>query len=345
MRVEKTVVFGVAIAMAFSVLARKAGCEPPYPPSSIVQSATFDSTPTIIRRAVGSDNWPITWCDDDSLFTSYGDGSGFEPRLKEKLSQGFARITGMPPAFEAVNIRSPSGETQGDGPKGAKASGMLMVDGRLYMWVRNTGNSQLVWSKDRGATWTWGFKFTESFGCPAFLNYGKNYEGARDSFVYTYSSDGPSAYVSYDTVVLARVPKDKITQRAAYEFFAGEKGGEAVWSNDIAARQAIFRYPGNCQRLDVIYHPVFRRYWLILGYNHESGWGIYDAPKPWGPWTTVFHTDRWDIRGTHGYRFPTKWISGDGKTLWLIFSGGVKYGYDAFCLRRLTLTTASGATQ
>ena len=37
-------------------------------------------------------------------------------------------------------------ETLGDGAKGKKASGMLMVDGVLYMWVRNAGNSQLAWS-------------------------------------------------------------------------------------------------------------------------------------------------------------------------------------------------------
>tara|TARA_B100000686_G_scaffold261408_1_gene274348 strand:- start:1286 stop:1456 length:171 start_codon:yes stop_codon:yes gene_type:complete len=27
----------------------------------------------------------------------------------------------------------------------------------------------------------------------------------------------------------------------------------------------------------------------------EGGFGLYDAPEPWGPWTTVFFTDQWDI--------------------------------------------------
>ena len=27
----------------------------------------------------------------------------------------------------------------------------------------------------------------------AFLNFGKNYQGARDNYVYTFSQDGPSA--------------------------------------------------------------------------------------------------------------------------------------------------------
>src|SRR5262249_5935856 len=103
--------------------------------------------------------------------------------------------------------------------KGAKASGMLMVGGVLYMWVRNTGNSQLAWSADHGRTWEWGFRFDTSFGSPAFLNAGRNYGAARDDFVYLYSQDGASAYESSDALVLARVPKSRLRDRSAYEFF------------------------------------------------------------------------------------------------------------------------------
>jgi hypothetical protein len=313
--------------------------QPPYPQSKVIAGVTFASPSTIIRKAIGSDNWPITWTDDDALFTAYGDGWGFEPRIKTKLSQGFARIEGFPPDFQAATVRSASGERIGDGQKGAKASGMLMAGGVLYMWVRNTGNSTMVWSPDRGATWTWGFRFTESFGCPAFLNFGKNYEGARDKFVYTYSSDGPSAYESYDGIVLARVPKDKITERSAYEFFRGaDPAGKPLWTPNLADRKSVFTYAGRCQRADVIYDAGIKRYLMALGFDHESGWGIFDAPEPWGPWTTAFCTDRWDVPGTHGYRLPTKWISPDGKTLHLVFSGTTAGGYDAFCVRRMTLT-------
>ena len=59
---------------------------------------------------------------------------------------------------------------------------MLMVGGVLYMWVRNVGNSRLVWSEDHGRTWQWGFHFSTSFGSPAFLNAGRNYNDARDDF-------------------------------------------------------------------------------------------------------------------------------------------------------------------
>jgi hypothetical protein len=215
-----------------------------------------------------------------------------------------------------------------------------MVDGVLFMGVRNVANSQLAWSEDRGQTWHWGFRFTESFGCPAFLNFRRNCQGARDEYVYTYSSDGPSAYESYDRVVMARTPKNRVRDRSAYKFFLRlDPSGRPLWSKDIDQRGAVFSYPKHCQRLDAVYNPGIRRYLLALGYNHDGGWGIFDAPEPWGPWTTAFHTESWGLGGTHGYRLPAKWIQPDGETLYLVFSGVSHNGtlYDAFCLRRITL--------
>jgi len=306
---------------------------PPYPASAAIRRVRFAPVSSIVRQAPGSDNWPLTWGEDDHLYSAYGDGWGFEPRTETKLSLGFARINGPPHGFRGVNLRSPSGERQGDGAKGPKASGLLMVSGALYMWVRNLGNSQLVWSQDHARTWQWGFRFEESFGCPAFLNFSRNYAGARDGYVYVYSSDGPSAYESYDRILLARAPVNRIRERGAWEFLLDSSG--PLWTKDIRQRGAAFTYPRHCQRLDVVYHPRLRRYLLALGYNHEGGWGLFDAPEPWGPWTTGFHTESWDLAGTHGYRLPAKWIEADGRTMYLVFSG-VKEN-DAFCVRKMTL--------
>jgi len=96
----------------------------------------------------------------------------------------------------------------------------------------------------------------------------------------------------------------------------------------------VFAYPANCGRVDVIYDPGIRRYLMALAYDHAGGWGLFDAPEPWGPWTTILHRE-WDIADTHGYRLPAKWISSDGLGLTLVFSG-LKPN-DAFCSRTLTL--------
>jgi hypothetical protein len=314
--------------------------EPPYPPSSTVRSVEFAPVPSIKTAAVGSDNWPITWGEDDHLYTAYGDGWGFKPTTEKKLSLGIARVAGTPDAFKGTNIRSPSIERTGDGPKGPKASGLIMVDGTLYMWVRNTNNSTLCWSEDGGSTWQWGFTFTTSFGCPTFLNFGPNYSGARDSYVYTYSQDGPGAYEPYDGLVLARVPADRIREQSAYSYFAGfDSSGKPVWTDQLSGRKPVFNYPGHCERADVVFSPGINRYLLALSFGSGEGWGIFDAPEPWGPWTTAFYTPDWGLGQTHGYRLPAKWLSKDGRSMYVVFSGR-RYqdrDYDAFSVRRAEL--------
>ena len=316
----------------------------PYPPSSVIQSIEWAPTATIIRKAKGSDNWPITWADDDALYTAYGDGNGFEPFVKEKLSLGLAKITGAPPAFHAENLRSQTAEAIGDGNRGRKASGFLCVNGILYLLVRNVTNSQLGWSSDHGASWSWAdWKFTESFGCPTFLNYGRDYSGARDRFVYVYSPDSDSAYERADRFVLARLPADKLGERTAYEFFVKlGSDRQPEWGSDISQRGAVFSHRNACYRSGISYNAGLKRYlWCQIGSGtdtrYSGGFAIYDAPEPWGPWTTVFYTDSWDIGPGESSSFPPKWISSDGLTVHLVFSGD-----DHFSVRRaiLRLTTA-----
>jgi hypothetical protein len=312
----------------------------PYPPSRVIARIDWEDKATIIRQARGSDNWPLTWGEDDHLYTAYGDGSGFDPTMREKLSLGFARIEGEPTKFTGVNVRAATLEQKGDDKAGKKASGLLMVEGVLYLWARNAGNAQLAWSNDYGKTWTWSdWKFTTGFGYPTFLNFGKNYAGARDAFVYVYSHDHDSAYHPADRMVLARVPKGQLKKRDAYEFLKGfGKKDEPIWTKDIDERGAVFTNKGKCYRSGISYNAALKRYlWsqILPGADprFKGGFGIYDAPEPWGPWTTVFYTEAWDVGPGETSSFPTKWMSADGKTLYLVFSGD-----DTFAVRKATIT-------
>lgn len=312
----------------------------PYPRSTVITGIEWASPESIVRKAKGSDNWPLTWADDDHLYTAYGDGWGFEPRVEKKLSMGFAKIIGGPDNFRGVNVRSPSGEARGQGAAGRKVSGMLMVDGMLYAWVRNAKNSQLGWSTDYGNSWTWSdWKFTTSFGYPTFLNFGKNYAGARDEFVYVYSNGSDSAYKAADRMVLARVPKDRIRDRKAYEFFVEPTSeGKAHWTREIEQRGSVFVHPRKCYRSGITYNAPLNRYlWCQVlpasknsgGPRFEGGFGIYDAPEPWGPWTTAFYAEHWDVGPGETNSLPTKWMSEDGKTVHLVSSGD-----DCFSVRK-----------
>jgi len=99
----------------------------------------------------------------------------------------------------------------------------------------------------------------------------------------------------------------------------------------------VFTSPGCCYRSSISYNAGLKRYlWVQTGLGEDTrfagGLAIYDAPEPWGPWTTVFATDAWDVGPGETASFPTRWISPDGCTLHLVFSGD-----DCFSVRRATL--------
>lgn len=318
--------------------------EAPYPKSNL--TIEFAPKKTIVRMAKGGDNWPSTWADDGYMYTAYGDGNGFLPKTDIKLSLGLAKVEGNPTLIKGYNIRSGSGERVGQGRAGTKASGILMVNGVLYMLVRNVQNSKLMWSADHGNTWeeaNW--KFDESFGCPTFLNYGKNYAGAIDSYVYIYSHDDESAYRSSDHQVLARVKKDNIKDWHNYEYFSGyDKAGIPKWSEDIRKRRPVFNNPGKSFRSGITYNEGLKKFlWCHPvqlsspdgGYadtRFKGGLGIFESDNPWGPWKTIFYTRQWDVGPGETVSIPPKWISENGRTCYLLFSGD-----DSFSVRKFTL--------
>lgn len=67
----------------------------------------------------------------------------------------------------------------------------------------------------------------------------------------------------------------------------------------------------------------------------EGGFAVCDAPEPWGPWTTVFVTEKWDVGLGDSASFPAQWMSTDGRSLYLVFSGD-----DHFAVRKARLTVA-----
>jgi CubicO group peptidase (beta-lactamase class C family) len=315
------------------------------PRSSLIKEIRWALTNTIRRAAAGSDNWPLTWADDGALYGTYGDGNGFEPFDEQKLSLGLARIDGTPEDFRGQNLRALSLRTTGDGAKGRKGSGILCLKGVLNLWMRNVGNSQLAWSSDHGATWSCAaWRFTNNFGCPTFVNFGRDYAGNRDGFAYVLSPDANDAYTVADRFVLARVPVDRIRERNAYEFFAGLTTAHSpIWKTDLNANSGVLENPASCYRPSVTFNAALNRFLLVhakpndrsrdaagkIDVRFNGGLAVYEAPQPWGPWSVVFETNDWDVGPGDSASFPSKWISDDGLTMHLVFSGN-----DSFSVRR-----------
>ena len=330
---------------------------PPYPRSSVIADVMWEPASQVCRlarggkRKDGSDNWPMTWADDGNLYTAYGDGYGFEPGVSKKPGLGFGVVIGDADDFVGINIRSDA-ENTGHGSSGEKASGLLMVENTLYMWARNANrkgmHSRLAWSTDHARTWEWCDWSFEEYGHPTFINYGPNYTGARDGYVYTVSQDHPSAYNAADHFVLMRVPKGQLADRSSYEFFVHcDDSGSPMWTRDVEQRGAVFTNPGYCGRSSITYDAGLHRYLWWQGLRRteeglgnregidtrfEGGFGVYDAPEPWGPWTTAYFVDKWDVGPGERGCFPTKWMSKDGRTVHLVFSGD-----DHFAVRKAVL--------
>lgn len=159
----------------------------------------------------------------------------------------------------------------------------------------------------------------------------------------TTSNSGASTY-------LARVPRWHVLERNAYRYFAGLDGrGRPIWNADQRKMQPIFtdRNPprpgcnGLCNMAspleDAVYDPGIRRYIATAQGQYVGQTSFYDAPHPWGPWTTVSYdnidpasgTGGWANLGTAGgeslgVHVVTAWISPDGLNLWLTYSSDGK---------------------
>jgi hypothetical protein len=311
---------------------------PPYPPSPVITSITWDNLSNIVRAANGSDNFPMTWASDGHQYTAWGDGKGFQG---PDAGLGVARISGPPESFTGTDLlRIPRSF------EGGKSYGIVAIDGKQYMWVGpNSGKSNwsetwIRWTDDNWKTWqrteTF-FTLADKFPLPTFLNFGQDYAGARDTFVYFYAYDvsNDSSGGPYEHIHMGRVQKADILTRSAYEFFNGLDGdGNPIWSSSVGTKQPVFSDSSSrgVGLVSVTYHPQSRRYLLVTthgsaGSAHfsQGGLGIFDAPKPWGPWTTVEYTDLWMGSTTLFFAdIATKqpdWLSADGRTFHLIFTG------------------------
>jgi hypothetical protein len=347
-----------SVACVAASLWRFGACAPaapagpaPYPPSPVIAGIAFDHD-TLVIAAPGSDQFGTTWASDGNLYAAWGDGGGFGGTNSEgRASLGVARLEGVPPEWRGLNIWGGVDPVSGQHAiLGKTSSGVVAVDQGVYLYVLEQGvwTSNHLWrTTDLGMSWEdLGQVFKEEDGAFAefgVIQFGPGYQGGRDGYVYGY---GVKPWP--DGLGLSRVRRSRLADRAAYEFFAGRDGaGHPIWTSDIRAQEPAFSDPaGIGWGVTCVFHPVLRRYLLAVRHNGDSGeWGLFDAPEPWGPWTTVAYgadLPAWtytpDPNGASRNRpawmhtFPAKWISEDGTTMWHISDRG-----DSFNLVRATL--------
>jgi hypothetical protein len=333
---------------------------PPYPPSQRIQSIEWHWE-THRTAAPGSDLWPVTWAGDDNLYTAWGDGGGFGGTDQDgRVALGFGRIEGPTEKFKGFNVNGGKhAENAASFAKRGKAGGMLSCHGVLYAWInRQNGawpdvDEGLAWSTNMARTWensSWVFpKGPGNFKPSTFINAGRDYGELPpdlEGFIYFYGIRQGN-----DTnIYLGRVRVNQIRERAAFEFLSGfGKRNAPAWSVDPRDAQPVFTDAHGLGDLPCVnYCPALNCFLLAIFHKGPGQLGIFDAPHPWGPWTTVGYYEDWGGMGVDGQgltcNFPQKWMSPDGLTLWCVFSAygsGAQQGvraHDQFNLVKATLT-------
>ena len=277
----------MVIATLWAAAAIGAAAESPTPPGPLPKGVAFHHE-TLWRSDGRGDNWCLTWAADDSQVTSMDDGNWLGTELY--YHNHLYRILGGPEGFTRQDIPAYP-ELVGEAGSWF-GYGIVAVDGLLYSAISKTpGPSwsgpfrgiKLLRSADNGGTWQRidrdgsareiGYLdearnevnpgemfFLEEFGLPHrqqpaypfsfvdFVQHGRDNVAARDAYLYLYSPEGAQAH----QLLLARVPKEQLDVRSAWEYFVRyDDGGQPVWSTDIQRRGAVHVFPeqsadGNC---------------------------------------------------------------------------------------------------
>ncbi len=357
----------VVVSLQLAAVLAGVAQEAPYPPSRTIKSITWHWD-TYQTAAIGSDLWPVTWGPDDHLYLAWGDGGGFGGTDSDgRVSMGFARIEGGPEHFQGFNINGGKNpEHPASFPKKGKTAALLFDQGILYASINLQDgvwpdvNHVLAWSTNKGAAWAksdWLFpKRVGSFQPARFLNFGKDGAGVPASlagYVYLCGVKQATQRGANRDEYLARVPRGKIREREALQFFSGlDANGQASWNREFAVAAPIFSDANSVAPGGMVYDPGLGCFLLTSFHTGPGQLGIFEAPQPWGPWSTVAYYSQWGGMGTAGEgltcEFPQKWMSADGLTLWGIFSvygEGAKQGikaHDRFNLIKITLSNTAG---
>src|SRR5688572_4582661 len=132
---------------------------PAYPPSPVIGGLAYDDRAARIE-APGSDIWPLTWADDDNLYTAWGDGGGFGGNNEAgRVSLGIGVIRGTRDNYRGFNLAGGVDAPHPE-PFPGKSEGILAIGPTLYLWRDGDGSSpgyfkfiELYRSDDKGVTW------------------------------------------------------------------------------------------------------------------------------------------------------------------------------------------------
>lgn len=174
-------------------------------------------------------------------------------------------------------------------------------------------------------------------GSPHFVDFGKNMQYSPDGKAYlvAHGADASdtkprfwnASWITGDQIYLLRVTPsiENINDISKYEFFAGyNEKGDAIWTKDFDKIKPMLEWNNNMGCVTVTYNPPLKKYFMCItdGGNTCSKMNTYilESDNIAGGWKIVSYMKDF---GEQAYfvNIPSKFISTDGKTAWLLYSG------------------------
>jgi hypothetical protein len=249
---------------------------------------------------------------------------------------------------------------------GVKDSTMLSNMYFTNSYSKNYGIAGIIKSDDFGKTWTNIPDATTprflgpKFAGLTFLNFGPGYSDVPNGllpYVYAMSNDG--SWETGDHVYIARVHKDSIINREAWQFLSAIQNNTPRWSKSEDESFPVFKDPGHVAHPTISYNKALKRY--ILGIfsdvvsHHEHAsvaewrtWDkaselqLYESKYPWGPWKIFYNEKPWGGAKHSCYlpQIPNKWWGNDGLSGTIMFAGdytGNNFEYYALMTQSFTI--------
>ncbi len=174
-------------------------------------------------------------------------------------------------------------------------------------------------------------------GAPHFVDFGKNMQYSPDGKAYLLAhgaeiNDRPyrffnDSWITGDQIYLIRVTPsiENMNNPAAYEFYAGKDAkGKTKWTNDFKMIKPLLEWDNNMGCVTATYNPALKKYIMCItdGGNTVSKMNTYllESDTIDGEWKLITYMKDF---GEQAYfvNIPSKFISEDGKTAWLMYSG------------------------
>ena len=181
-------------------------------------------------------------------------------------------------------------------------------------------------------------------GAPKFVDFGKNMEYSPDGKAYLVAHGADihdaewrfhnASWITGDQIYLLRVVPsiENINNKEKYEFYGGkDDNGQLIWTNDFDEIKPLLEWNNNMGCVTITYNPVLRKYLMCITDGQDTTGKmnsyILEADELTGEWRLVTYLKDF---GQQAYflNIPSKFISEDGLTAWLLYSGNFTQSWE-----------------